>query len=287
MIQGKQKENNFEQKAIKVGLGEVKVVGINPSADEYKEITGNDLKEGSKGAEYVGESKDNNTTLRIDIWVENIKSGDRDKITYFLENKPRENKDGTKKQYINNIGSCSWADEEENLPEWFKKREYRQAYQGEEDLYNFMKIWLSKLDYKDAETVLQLEWKKLMKGNLKDLKDQIGGEFSSTFVVLYTVRTVEKDGETKEYQSIYGKCLLPTYALKNFRLVDYSKEDVQNALRAKKSKDLKIHEKFVVQITDPEHGCKDFYSLKDVKEYDPSENFVASDKVLSEDDSSY
>ena len=59
----------------------------------------------------------------------------------------------------------------------YKGRDYRVAFVGEEDLYNFMRTWLGDLDYRDADTILQLEWKKLMKGNVKDIKDQIDGEW--------------------------------------------------------------------------------------------------------------
>jgi hypothetical protein len=287
MINGKQREQvNFESKPLKIGLGEVVVVGINPQMDEYKEVTGIELKEDSKATEYLGESRDNNETVRIDVWVENVKSKERDKITYFLENKLKENKDGSKKQYINTVGSCSWADDPNNLPDWFKGREYRQAYQGEEELYNFMRTWLSKLDYRDADTVLQLDWKKLIKGNLKDLKDQINGEFCGSFVVPYTVRSVDKDGETKQYQSIYNKALLPAYSLKNFRLIDYSKEEVQNSLKGKKSKDLKPHERFVLQMIS-EYGPKDSWSFKEVMVFNPEEFLVSSNVPITMDGSDY
>ena len=34
---------------------------------------------------------------------------------------------------------------------------------GEEDFYNFMRIWLGGLNYRDPETELSLNWKNLMK----------------------------------------------------------------------------------------------------------------------------
>lgn len=284
-IGGKKREQK-EFGQLVVGLGEVKVIGVNPNAEEYKELLGITLNEESKATEYLGESKDGNRTCRIDVWVENVKSAKKDKITFFLEDKLRENKDETKKQYINDQGSSSWADDPNNLPDWFTKREYRQAYNGEEDLYNFLRNWLANLDYRDAETVLQLSWKDLMKGNVKDIKSQIGGEYCVNIVVPYTVKTVEKEGEKKEYQSIYNKASLPVYALKNFRLVDYDKEDVQKAIKNKKPKDQKIHEKFVLAMTG-EYGCKDSFKFKDLKEYNPEEFLVASDKVLDNSDPSY
>lgn len=45
--------------------------------------------------------------------------------------------------------------------------------------------------------------------------------------------------------------------LKIFRLVDYDSKEVLEQLKSKKPKDLKPHEKFVLQLTG-EYGCKDF-----------------------------
>ena len=126
----------------------------------------------------------------------------------------------------------------------------------------------------------------MMKGNVKDIKNQIDGEWCTNVVALATIKTVIKDGETKEYQSVYNKAFLPAYTLKQFRLVDYNKIDVQDRLRAKSSKDLKPHERFVKDVTG-EYGCKDFFILKDLKEYDANESLVASDKVISEDDADF
>jgi hypothetical protein len=181
---------------------------------------------------------------------------------------------------------CTWAADENDLPEWFSNREYREAYVGEEDFYNFLRTWLSGLDYRDAETVLSLEWKKLMRGNVKDIKDQVDGEFCSNVVALATVISREKDGEVKEYQNIYNKGFLSPYSLKHFRLVDYDSAKVVSDLQNKKPKDLKAHERFVLNVKG-EYGCKDFYELKDLKEYDPEANLVASNKAIEEDDADY
>ena len=276
-------ESNFLKK---VGLFEAKVIAINPTIEEFKDKLGIELKEDSKAIEYLGTSQDGNKTVRIDVWLEEVKNKDKFKVAFFLENKERENKDGTKKQYINTVGSCSWADDENNLPKWFTERECRVAYVGEEDLYNFMRTWLGDLDYRDAETTLQLEWTKLMKGNVKDLRDQINGEWCTSVVALATVKTVEKDGELKEYQGVYNKGFLPAYTLKQFRLVDFSSSTILKGLREKKSKDLKPHERFVLNITG-EYGCKEFYTFRDLAEYNADDNLVASDKVLEEDDSDF
>jgi hypothetical protein len=276
-------ESTFSKK---VGLFEANVIAINPTIEEFKDKLGIELKEDSKAADYLGTSQDGNKTLRVDIWLEEVKSKDKFKAVFFLENKERENKDGSKKQYINSVGSCSWADDENNLPKWFTERDVRVAYMGEEDLYNFMRTWLGNLDYRDAETTLQLDWSKLMKGNVKDLRDQINGEWCTNVIALATVKTVEKDGDIKEYQGVYNKGFLPAYTLKQFRLVDFSSSTILKGLREKKSKDLKPHERFVLNVTG-EYGCKEFYTFKDLAEYNADDNLVASDRVLEEDDSDF
>ena len=268
-----------------VGLFEAKVIAINPTVEQFKDLLGIELKEDSKATDYLGE-KEGVTTLRIDFWLEEVKNAEKFKVSFFLEDKERENKDGTKQQYINEVGACSWADDPNNLPEWFVKREYRQAYVGEEDFYNFMRGWLAELDYRSEATTLQLDWKKLMKGNVKDIKEQIDGEYCVNIGCLATVITKETDGNVNEYQGVYNRAFLPAYSLKNFRLVDYSDPKTLEALRAKKTTDLKVHEKFVVNVTG-EYGCKHYYILKDLQEYNPEDNFAASDKTLSDDGADY
>ena len=287
MIEGKKREQKEFSKF--VGLLEGEVICVNPSLEEYKEILNIDLKEDSKAAEYIGESKDGNVYLRISFWLKNVKDGSifQAPVSFFLENKQRENKDNTKLQYINNVGGTSWADDPNNLPEWFVGRDYRVANVGEEELYDFLRTWLGKLDYRDAETILQIEWKKLMKGNVKDIKDQIGGEYCCNVGYLAEIVTKEnKEGEIKEYQSIFNRAFLPPYAIKNFRLVDYSNPDIIAKISAKKPKDQKPHEKFVLKVVG-EYGSKNFYVLKDLMEYTSDMNIVASNKTIEASDSTY
>lgn len=285
-IQGDKRERQQQAEiSKKVGLFEARVLAINPTTEEFKEVLNIDLPEDSKATEYLGESRDKNTFLRIDFWLEEVKKKDKFKLTFFLEDKDRENKDGSKKQYINNIGTTTWAADENDLPEWFTKRDYRVAKVGEEELYNFMRTWLE-LDYSKSDADLSMEWRKLMKGNVKELKDQIDGAYCTNIVALATITVRQKDGENKEYQSIYNKAFLPSYYLKNFRVVNYNDPTLQSNLRAKKLKDLKPVERFVVNVTG-EYGCKDYYILNDLQEYNADDNLVASDKAISEDGSDY
>jgi hypothetical protein len=288
-IGGEKRENPvFEEKDFpkKVGLFEARVIAVNPTREEYADVLGRELKEESKATEYLGTSKDGNARLRIDFWLEEIKNKEKFKLTFFIENKEKENRDGTKKQYINNVGRCTWADSPNNLPTWFKERENRVAFVGEEDLYNFLRSWLSNIDFSKKTATLQLEFNKLIKGNVKELKEQIIGEWSNNIVALATINSKETDEGTKEYQNVYNKAFLPPYSIKAFRLLDYNSAATVSALRQKSSKELKPHERFVLNVVG-EYGCKDYFTFKELKDYSSEDNLVASDKVIADDDSDF
>ena len=270
----------------KVGVFEAKVIAINPTALEYKEILGIDLKEDSKVTDYLTKV-DNLTKLRVDVWLQDVNSDFKTKVVFFLEDTKRSNKDNTKHQYVNSVGVCSWASSEETLPIWFgNKRTYRIAYSGEEELISFLRIWLGGLDYSDETTQLMLEWKEVMKGNLTEWKEEIGGENEQTVGALATVKTVDRGEGPKSYQSVFSKSFFPGYSIKNMRLVDYNNPDVVRGLTFRKSAELKMHERFVVNVAG-EYGCKEFYTFKDLQDYDPDTNLVESDKVLAIDDSDF
>jgi len=57
-------------------------------------------------------------------------------------------------------------------------------------------------------------------------------------------------------------------------------------LRSRKPRDLKPHERFAVLVSG-EYGCKDYYILKEIEEYNPGDNLVASDNYISDDGSDY
>jgi hypothetical protein len=298
-IEGVRREEREFSK--KVGLFPAKVIAINPTEDEYSELLGWELKEGSKETDYLGEDEEGNTRLRINVWLEDIKSGTKFNASFFLKNKERENKDFTKKQWINAVGKCTWVtdiNETRKLDKykWFTKHEHRVAFVGEEELYNFVHKWLSGLDFNNTATDLHIDdnWKKFMKGSVKPLRDEIEGEWCRDpktgdvipFVALATIHTKQgEDGEEpKTFQNVYTKDFLYIDTLPHFRLVDYMKDAEYERLKAKKS--LKDHERFVLDIRG-EYGSKDYYLLKDIQDYNPEDNLVASDKTISEEGDDY
>jgi hypothetical protein len=267
----------------KVGIFEAKVLAINPNAKEFKDILGIDLKEDSNATNYYDDVKQK---LKVNVWLQDVNSDFRTTATFWLEPGEKVNKDETKKQYINSIGVCSWASNEDLLPAWFLKRDKRVAHIGEEEFLGFVRIWLGGLDFSDPETEIMLDWKKVMAGDLKDLKDQIDGEFTQTVGALATMKTVDKEDGPKSYQNIFIKSFFPGYSIRNMRLIDYNNPDVVRGLTFRKSAELKMHERFVVNVAG-EYGCKDYYTFKELHDYDPDSNLVESDKVIAADSADF
>lgn len=272
-----------------VGFLNCKVAAINPTKDEIIKLMGilEDKTENFKDKEYIGETEEGQTKMVIEFWLQEELTNKFFNYRVSLIDKIQENKDGTKAQYISCTGDTSWVDDEANLQTWFtnftnKDREpigdkaFRKAYIGEANLYTFIKNWLSGVDYRNTEVNILMDWNKLMRGNVKELTDLIGTEIANNVVVMGEVRIVEKDGETKHYQGIYNKNVLPAYCLKFVRIGSTTgKWDTNYLVR-----------KFVEEIGG-EYGSKNIYMLDMAKPFDESMTVGTTDKVVTEDDVDY
>jgi len=262
-----------------VGIGEFEVVEFNKELDsDGKEI------------DYTGESKDGNPTFRIAVTVKEVKTGKYFPLSFFLEDKEVTTKDGSKYQFINEIGRTTYAEEESKLSEKFTAFPYRKAKAGEAEVVGFLDAWLD-IDRSQPYT-LDLDWKSLRKGSVKELRDLQKTDLPRTIMGMATVRISEKDGEVKEYQQIYNRNILAGYNTKFFRTTKYTEEMLEN-LREKNrvasetKKWLKAYEKFAIDVTDPQFGIKDAYYLGMMKPYVSGEHLAAGEKVLDETDASY
>lgn len=283
-IKGKAREQKEFVK--KTGFFEGEVVAINPDREKLEKMLNTTL---DKDPEYLSkEEKDGKEIVKLNLvaWIKDVKSGELRNIRFFLKDVEKENRDKTKKQYINNVGMTTWADDPSNLADWFASRPHRVAHEGEEELYNFAVTWLNKLDTRDAETVLSFDWSKLMKGNVKEISDQIGGEYSGTICCLVTMRTFDKEGQPMEYEQVYNKEFLPGYTMKQIRLRKIDEGFIDAAKATEKKKRNKL-QKFVLNIKDSQYGIKDYFTLGELVPYDPSKNIASTDDVISDEDTSY
>lgn len=175
----------------------VSVTACNPSQSEMVAMG---LK-AEKDPEYVTETE-GVKKVRIDFYVQNkdLKS----KITFFLEDKVRSNKDGDKFEFINNAGQNTWCATVEEAVEkvgrngnkFFKPEGARQALVGEVDFYNFIKTWAN---VEPGEDCSLEDVKALFKGNFKELQGLVKMFAANSLWVMATVTE-------KGYQNINNKC---------------------------------------------------------------------------------
>lgn len=251
-------EKEFKSHDKYVGLFMAEVVAVNPNKDELEKLLGSTL---DKDPEYTG-SNDETGAKRVTLsfWLKEEKTGKLFNTRFSLEDTVVVSKSG-KTQYIDNIGSTTYAESENNFPEFFKEsgRPYRKAKKGEELLYNFLRKWLNDLNYTDSNTELMLDdWKGLMNGKVKEIREVIERYSNKTIGALATIRT-SNDG--KEYQSVYSYDFVPSYAVESY---------------LNGGKAYPVMNRFITKVTDPQYGCVDYYELKALSVYDPTNNVVAS-----------
>ena len=278
MITGEKRESQFDD-GLFVGLFKATVVKINPE-------------ENSKGEEikYLTE-KEGVKTMRITITLKEVDSGKFFNASFFLKDKPQESRNGNTTQYINSVGWTMYTDSPDNLSNAFKEHAYHVARQGEEELVRFIDAWLD-IDRKQKYN-LEFEWEQLMKGNVKEIRDLMKSDLPREVLAVATVRVQEKDGEIKEYQDVYNRKFLPGYNMKFFKSTSWTPDYIEKLrerfaeIKRTKEGKLKVYEKFMVEITDKEHGIKDHYYPGILRKYDSTENVAAGSKIVVEDDLDY
>lgn len=270
----------------KVGYFEAKVIAINPDKEELEEILGTEVK---KDPEYQGENGDGKRTFRLSIWVQDVKTGWKTSVNFFLEDVEVKESNSGNLQFANSKGRTTWAASKDDLKDWFTEGgvTVHRTRKGEFELLEFLNAWLD-VD-RTKEYSIEVPWEDLMKGKVKEFRELLNTNLIQNIVLTATVKTKNDDeGEgVKEFQGIYTRKFLPGYTIKYLRNTKYTKEEIEK-LKKKNSKDLKAWERFVLDITDEEHGCKDFYGtiLSELQDYNASENVATTNKVMVADDDS-
>jgi len=253
-LKGKEKEQRSYSKY--TGMFNAFVVAVNPTKEELGKLLNTTVE---KEIDYTDSNSETGAKkLTVSFWLKEEQNGNLFNVRFGLEDTIVESKTG-KKQFINSIGSTSYAEDESKIPDFIKagNRDVRPAKKGEELLYKFLRSWLSNLNYEDESTELSLNWKALISGKTNEIRDAISAYDTQTVCALATIRTAD-DG--KEYQAVYSYEFLPSFALDCFN--------------GKAKKQYKSVDKFIAKVTDPEYGCKDFYELKPIAEYDATRNVV-------------
>lgn len=259
-----------------VGLFEGKVIGINPTREELAEITGYEPDEDPEyfNPEYELKDEAGNVIdvvkqLTVSIWLQDVKTEAKFNARYYLmDSQERSRRNPENKRYINRHGIGSWGANLETFEQekykWFlEPGGLRVGKRGEASLYEFLRSWLL-IDFRnDPEAELVLDWARLMRNDVRELRDAMRSDLAGTVMMAATITTRDGENGPVEFQSVYPYKTLPGSYIKAFRM--------------KGRKAPKALEKFMTEITDPENGCKDFFVMEELKVYNPSENVAASD----------
>lgn len=303
-------ETGFERK-LYVGTGEVRVLAVNPTQKDLDIILGRDPSEDRQELEYVkeveakytkeGEEVTVNTTrLFVDFWVEEVKTDVITKIRFMLTNIPAYNKDGSKLQFINQIGQTGWAigEDESTLGDWFTEfkindritkkqigtepKVFRPCMRGEADLYEFIAKWTNLNIWDHQSYILVENTKKFWKGNMAEIEPLVPMMEDKTILAQFGVRSQLKTdsdtGEevTVEYQSVYTRNFAPGNNIKDFNF--HKQTRFENLSSAKYCYDLK---KFISGVFDEEYGFKDFTVKDYFQEYNPEDNELNSESAVT------
>ena len=220
------------------GVGSVFVVGVNPNKAELEKLYNREL---DKDPEYITE-KDGVTSARIDFIIKtdaNSKCNNGiellTKFSMFIRKEYRFNKDKTKVQVIDKYGRTAWVTKEQaknhEIPIYSNgkpaniDKDYRPAYVGEEDITNFLKLFLGISNVEkwvkneatgrreivglvdnpqDCECRLE-NIEDYFKGKFNEIKDAINLMPNNKIKVLFGVRTTD---EGKQYQDVYTRKFL-------------------------------------------------------------------------------
>ena len=235
------------------GVGSVFVVGVNPSKAELEKLYDREL---DKDPEYLTE-KDGVTSARIDFIIKTDPTAKCSngielltKFSMFIRNEYRFNKDKTKVQVIDKYGRTAWVTKEQakahEIPVYKNgpaniDKDYRPAYVGEEDITNFLKLflgisnvekWVKNEATGRREVVGLVDNPQDCECRLENIEDYFKGKFNeikgainlmpnNKIKVLFGVRTTD---EGKQYQDVYTRKFLSN----TVSVYDKLAEDVQN-----------------------------------------------------------
>lgn len=306
-MQGEKKEKIISD--LYIGFCEAAVIACCPDKEKLEELGFNPEKE----PEYT-KDRDGVDTVRIDFLFKDTKGIHGFRKSYFLENsdtcqKAKEDWDEEqladfvpKYQWVNQTGDSQWAAEESDLPTRFTKfmkknkdtqeseiygdKQYRIAKVGEADLMKFIRHWQGGYQYMSVNTNILLDIKRLFQGKFSELQEAVGGEFQAATVELLEVRTVEKEGDINQYQSVWKESL-PGYLMPKIRNTKFTEDNIQKWISEKKTKEntegryLKNYEQFAVDITG-EYGSKNYFELVSMKKYEADVDLATKGEIPKE-----
>ena len=220
-----------------IGVCPVFVKAVNPNKAEHEKLFNTTLEEAPV---YVQDKEDNDGNSYKNVRISVVLQPDVEKIGFdmplvtmplFITNQKQHGANSGKYQVVDKYGRFAWATEAEisakEIPTYSNGKkadisnDYRIAYVGEEDLTNFIRVFLCipsitkwdnnekcmvpNTDVKPEECECRLDietFEKFFKGDFSDIKDILGFQPTNKVKVCLGVRT---DANGKLFQSVYTK----------------------------------------------------------------------------------
>ena len=220
-----------------IGVCPVFVKAVNPNKAEHEKLFNTTLEEAPV---YVQDKEDNNGNSYKNVRISVVLQPDTEKIGFdmplvtmplFITNQKQHGANSGKYQVVDKYGRFAWATEAEisakEIPTYSNGKkadisnDYRIAYVGEEDLTNFIRVFLCipsitkwdnnekcmvpNTDVKPEECECRLDietFEKFFKGAFSEIKDILGFQPTNKVKVCLGVRT---DANGKLFQSVYTK----------------------------------------------------------------------------------
>lgn len=220
-----------------IGICPVFVKAVNPNKAEHEKLFNTTLEEAPV---YVQDKEDSDGNSYKNVRISVVLQPDTEKIGFdmplvtmplFITNQKQHGANSGKYQVVDKYGRFAWATEAEisakEIPTYSNGKkadisnDYRIAYVGEEDLTNFIRVFLCipsitkwdnnekcmvpNTDVKPEECECRLDietFEKFFKGDFSDIKDILGFQPTNKIKVCLGVRT---DANGKLFQSVYTK----------------------------------------------------------------------------------
>ena len=220
-----------------IGVCPVFVKAVNPNKVEHEKLFNTTLEEAPV---YVQDKEDNDGNSYKNVRISVVLQPDTEKIGFdmplvtmplFITNQKQHGANSGKYQVVDKYGRFAWATEAEisakEIPTYSNGKkadisnDYRIAYVGEEDLTNFIRVFLCipsitkwdnnekcmvpNTDVKPEECECRLDietFEKFFKGDFSEIKDILGFQPTNKVKVCLGVRT---DANGRLFQSVYTK----------------------------------------------------------------------------------
>ena len=220
-----------------IGVCPVFVKAVNPNKAEHEKLFNTTLEEAPV---YVQDKEDNDGNSYKNVRISVVLQPDVEKIGFdmplvtmplFITNQKQHGANSGKYQVVDKYGRFAWATEAEisakEIPTYSNGKkadisnDYRIAYVGEEDLTNFIRVFLCipsitkwdnnekcmvpNTDVKPEECECRLDietFEKFFKGDFSEIKDILGFQPTNKVKVCLGVRT---DANGRLFQSVYTK----------------------------------------------------------------------------------